>query len=50
MPLDVVDLVDKLLSLNPFQRLGAGEEGSDYDYNALKKHKFFDDVNFDRIQ
>jgi len=28
MPLEVVDLVDKLLSLNPFERLGAGEPGS----------------------
>ena len=49
MPVEVVDLVDKLLSLNPFERLGAGEEGSDYDYEAIKKHKFFEDVNFERI-
>ena len=50
MPLDAVDLVDKLLSMNPFQRLGAGEEGSDYDFNALKNHKLFYGMNFDRIK
>ena len=50
MPVEVVDLVDKLLSINPFERPGSGEEGSIYDYNSLKKHKMFEGLNFERIK
>ena len=49
MPIEAVDLVDNLLKLNPFERLGAGEDGSEYDYESLKKHKLFEGIDFDRI-
>jgi len=29
--------------------LGAGKEGSDNDYKALKNHRFFKDINFESI-
>lgn len=32
MPLEAVDLIDKLLQLNPTERLGAGEKGTSNDY------------------
>mmetsp|Transcript_18756 Transcript_18756/g.28807 ORF Transcript_18756/g.28807 Transcript_18756/m.28807 type:complete len:122 (+) Transcript_18756:1145-1510(+) len=49
MPLEAVDLVDKLLQLNPLHRLGVGEKGSGLDFEALKTHVFFKGLNFDRI-
>jgi len=49
MPIDAVDLVDKLLQLNPLKRLGAGKEGTDLDFKSLKAHPFFKNLNFDRI-
>jgi hypothetical protein len=48
--MEVVDLCDKLMSINPFERLGAGEEGTEYDYQALKNHKLFEGLNFDKIK
>lgn len=50
MPLEVVDLVDRLLNLNPYERLGAGEEGSANDFQALKDHKLFEGINFERVK
>ena len=50
MPPEVVDLVDKLLSLNPFERLGAGSPGTTNDYQALKSHQFFNGIDFDQIK
>ena len=40
-----MDLIDKLLKIDPEKRLGAGKLGSQNDYRALKKHYFF--RNFD---
>ena len=31
-----IDLIDKLLQKNPFERLGAGKPGSGLDYIALR--------------
>lgn len=50
MPLEVVDLVDKLLQLNPLERLGSGPSGSKFDYAALKSHVFFKGINFERLK
>lgn len=49
MPVEVVDLVDRLLNLNPYERLGAGEEGQPNDFEALKSHKVFEGINFERM-
>lgn len=49
MPLDAVDLINKLLALNPRERLGYGPEGSDLDFKALKSHAFFKGINFESI-
>jgi hypothetical protein len=45
LPLDAVDLIDKLLQLNPLNRLGFGANG----FKKLKEHKFFESINFERI-
>ena len=42
---DAADLIEKLLQLNPRERLGAGAEGSGYGYDTLKAHPFFASVN-----
>jgi hypothetical protein len=38
MSLEALDLVEKLMQLNPLKRLGAGPKGSDIDFQALKDH------------
>jgi len=43
------DLILSLLKQNKDERLGAGKEGSDNDYKALKNHMFFKDINFETI-
>lgn len=43
------DLILSLLKLDKDERLGAGREGSSNDYNALKNHRFFKDINFDKV-
>jgi len=43
------DLIEKLLVREPEARLGAGPDGSANDYAALKKHPYFDGINFDTI-
>jgi len=50
MPLEAVDLIDKLMHLNPLKRLGVGEKGSGLDFEALKSHEFFKGLNFKRIE
>jgi hypothetical protein len=30
--MDAIDIIDKLMQLNPYQRLGAGDPGSENDY------------------
>lgn len=47
---DAVDLIDELLKLNPMERLGCGKPGSGRDYETLKKHKFFNGLNFERMR
>jgi 3-phosphoinositide dependent protein kinase-1 len=42
-------LIDKLLTIEPNKRLGAGKKGSENDYEALKSHPFFDGINFDDV-
>lgn len=46
MPEDAIDLVDKLLQINPLERLGVGPKGSKNDFEALKSHNFFKGINF----
>lgn len=43
---ECVDIIDKLLQLDPRNRLGMGAEGTDYDFAALKQHPFFSAINF----
>jgi hypothetical protein len=50
MPVEAVNLIDRLMTLNPLQRLGYGAKGSDNDYDALKNHSFFKGVDFAKIQ
>ncbi|KAJ9099263.1 hypothetical protein QFC21_004144 [Naganishia friedmannii] len=45
MPGDAVSLLTKLLLRDPIRRLGAGED----DAEAIKRHPFFRDVNFDDV-
>ena len=50
MPLEAVDLIDKLLQLNPLKRLGFGGANSGINFDALKNHEFFKQLNFKRIK
>jgi 3-phosphoinositide dependent protein kinase-1 len=43
---EAVDIIDKLLQLDPADRLGAGPPGSKNDYEALKLHPYFKGINF----
>lgn len=43
------DLIDRLLQLEPYHRLGAGRPGSDNDYTALKAHPFFRGLDFSSL-
>ena len=47
--LEAIDLIDKLLQLEPYHRLGAGRLGSDSDYAALKAHPFFKGLDFSSL-
>ena len=40
------DLINKLLNLDPKKRLGAGKNG----FENLKKHKYFEDVDWDDLE
>lgn len=46
MDKDAKDLIQKLIVLNPLERLGVGEPGSDLDYQHLKNHPFFSGINW----
>lgn len=43
------DLIDKMLDLNPLNRLGAGLKGSDNDFRAIKAHPFFSGIDFNNL-
>ena len=43
---EAVDLIDRLLHLEPSERLGVGLPGSDNDFEALKSHPYFKGINF----
>ena len=49
MPVEAQDLIDRLMQLDPFQRLGAGPPGSDNQYEQLKAHPFFKGINFKNL-
>ena len=49
IPTDAMDLISKILIKIPNQRLGAGEPGSKYDIEHLKKHPFFKNINWDNL-
>jgi hypothetical protein len=44
--MEAVDLINKLMQLNPLERLGFGPDG----FKKLKSHKFFESVNFEKIE
>jgi serine/threonine protein kinase len=47
---DIKDIISKLLVKNPQIRLGAGENGSKYDFTSLKNHPYFKGIDFDNLQ
>lgn len=49
IPDDAKDLIDKLLQINPQHRLGAGRPGSGNDMEALKRHPYFNGIDFANI-
>lgn len=44
------DLIDRLLKVNPIERLGAGRPGSDNDLWALKTHPYFAGIDFSLLE
>ena len=44
------DIIDCLLQIDPRNRLGAGQPGSNLDYQALKNHAFFNGINFETLK
>jgi 3-phosphoinositide dependent protein kinase-1 len=47
--LEAIDLVERLLKLNPRERLGAGKPGSPNDLQQLVKHPYFKNINFSNL-
>eukprot|EP00347_Sterkiella_histriomuscorum_P007491 403348718 len=43
------DLIDKLLQLDPQQRIGTGDPSSDKSYQAIKDHPFFQGINWENL-
>lgn len=54
LPPQTKDLIQKLLRVDPAQRLGAGtpntDHGAENDMDALKAHPFFEGINFSTLQ
>jgi hypothetical protein len=42
-----IDLIDKIMALEPMQRLGA--PGSEKDIQSLKQHEFFSGIDFSNL-
>ena len=49
LQVEAVDLIDRLMQLDPFARLGAGFQDSGNDYEQLKAHPFFKSINFKKL-
>ena len=47
---DAADIIDSLLQIDPRKRLGAGQPGSNLDYQALKNHAFFNGIDFENLK
>lgn len=47
VPKEAQDLISELLKPKPEDRLGNGPEGSGREMKDLKKHKFFEGINFE---
>jgi hypothetical protein len=45
MSVDAIDLIDKIMQLNPLERLGFGKDG----FKKIKSHKFFESIDFEKI-
>ena len=43
------DLIDKLLRVDPNERIGCGPAGSDNDIKAIKTHPFFKSIDFKNL-
>ena len=39
-----LDLIERMMQLNPKKRLGAGRPGSTNDFEALRKHEYFKNI------
>jgi len=48
-PEEAADLVKKLLVINPCDRLGAGGKSSSNGFDSLKRHKFFQGIDFTNL-
>jgi serine/threonine protein kinase len=46
---EVINLIERLLVTDCSKRLGCGEIGSEYDFEALKRHEFFKDIDFESL-
>jgi 3-phosphoinositide dependent protein kinase-1 len=49
VPADAASLIRQLLVVDPSQRLGNGSKDSLLSYEKLKKHEFFEGVDFDEV-
>jgi len=43
------DLIENLFIKDPSRRLGAGPQGSGTDYKALKRHPFFEGIDWKNL-
>eukprot|EP00826_Nyctotherus_ovalis_P060347 TRINITY_DN8455_c0_g1_i1.p1 TRINITY_DN8455_c0_g1~~TRINITY_DN8455_c0_g1_i1.p1 ORF type:complete len:392 (+),score=90.99 TRINITY_DN8455_c0_g1_i1:412-1587(+) len=49
LPAPAANIIKRLLVIDPSERLGSGPENSPLSYEELKKHEFFEGVNFEEI-
>lgn len=40
------DLIKNLMHLNPLKRMGMGTVGNDMDYDTVKAHPYFSEIDF----